>query len=95
VQEFFDHEVAQRGDRTEVLTPEQTSALTERASFRDGSGVEHRPLLMAWLTDGVSRYAGVAVLVRSDSAGRPRGGVALVGALSAHLIQAGDVGASA
>jgi len=95
VQEFFDREASHQSDQTAALTPEQTSALVERASFRDESGVDHRPLLMASLTDGVSRYAGVAVFVMSDGAERPTGGVALVGALSAHLIEAGDVRMSA
>ena len=95
VQEFFDGEIAQRGDQTAALTNEQTSALVDRSSFRDGAGIDHRPLLMASLADGVSRYAGVAVLAKADGAERPLGGVALVDALSAHLIQAGDARASA
>jgi tetratricopeptide (TPR) repeat protein len=95
VQELFDREASPSDDRTAALTPEQTSALVDRVAFQDASGVEHRPLLLASLADGVSRYAGVAVLVRSSAPERSTGGVALVGALSAHLIQAGDVRVSA
>jgi Protein kinase domain/AAA ATPase domain len=95
VQEFFDHEVAQNSDQTAVLTTAQTSALIERRSFRDVSGIEHRPLLMASLANGVSRYAGVAVFVAVDGSDRPAAGVTLVGALTAHLIQSGDARVSA
>jgi tetratricopeptide (TPR) repeat protein len=95
VQEFFDHEIAQRGDQTAALTSEQTSGLVERSSFRDGSGTDHRPLLMESLADGVSRYAGVAVLVKADDAQRPLGGVALIAALTAQLIRSGDARTSA
>jgi hypothetical protein len=95
VQEFFDREVAQNSDQTTALTAAQTSALVERISFRDASGADHRPLLMASLVGGISRFAGVAVFVKRDGPERPASDVTLVGVLTAHLIESGDVRASA
>jgi hypothetical protein len=91
LQEYFDREVSQSSDDTAALTDAQmASALTARASFRDGSGIDHHPVLMASLADGVSRYAGVAAFVECDGPERPAGDASLVAALSAHLIRSGD-----
>jgi hypothetical protein len=95
VEAYFDREVSSSGDQTAVLTGTQmASALVP---FRDESGLAHHPLLMASLADGVSRYAGVAMLVEAEGGARERpvGGATLVAALSAHLLELGDANGAA
>jgi hypothetical protein len=91
LQEYLERAVSDDGDRTAALTGTQIeSALSARPCFRDGSGIDHRPVLMTSVAGGVARHAGVAVFVESAGAERPAGGAVLVAVLSTHLIQAGD-----
>jgi hypothetical protein len=91
LQEYFDLEVSQNGDDTVALTDAQVaSARVGRTSFRDRTDVEHFPIMMTSLTDGMSRHAGAAAFVGGARPERSAGGASLVGALSAHLIRAGD-----
>jgi tetratricopeptide (TPR) repeat protein len=91
LQEYFEREVSEDGDHTAALTgPEMAAALGARPSFRDGVGIDHHPVLMTSVADGVARHAGVAVFVEDARAKRPLGGAGLVAALSAHLIHSGD-----
>jgi hypothetical protein len=89
--EYLDQELSAGGDQTAVLdVAEAGSPLPAKPGFRDGSGVEHRPVLLTSVVAGTPRHAGIAVLVDGELAGRPAGGAELVAALSAHLLEAGD-----
>jgi tetratricopeptide (TPR) repeat protein len=88
---YFEDQVSESGDQTTALSASQMgTALEARPAFHDAAGNDHYPVLMTSLTVGEACHAGVAVFVGSQRSERPVGGVALVAALSTHLIQSGD-----
>ncbi len=89
--EYFERELSGSGDETAAFSIQEAGSLLHaRPCFRDGSGVEHRLVLMTSVAGGGARHAGVAVFVERRPTERPLGGAELVAALTTHLIEAGD-----
>jgi tetratricopeptide (TPR) repeat protein len=93
--EYFGQNAGETGDSTAMFTGTQmASVMATRASFRDATAIDHSPVLLTFLEDGASRYAGVAVLVGDAGSRDPQGGAALVAAVSEQLVRGDARGAA-
>jgi hypothetical protein len=86
--EYLEQSGTQVGDATAAFTGTQmASVLATKAAFQDAAAVDHRPVLLTFLRDGLSQHAGVAFFVGDTGSRDPRGGAALVAALSEQLVR--------
>ena len=87
--DFLSRELRAGGDETAIVSDPAELSLAAPAAFLDEKGRRYAPVWLAATVDGITRYAGVAVVVDAGPHGH-RIDAGLASALGAHLMEVGD-----